>query len=88
MHAFTCVHGGVGGVGWGGNDVCVCDMLVHVALVLVFQKFSMRSHAFACMLSHAFMGGLGGERVTRAYTVEVQTASVFCSRRVLSYIPS
>ena len=28
----------------------------------------------------------GGERVTRAYTVEVQTASVFCSRRVLSYI--
>ena len=29
----------------------------------------------------------GGERVTRAYTVEVQTASVFCSRRVLSYIP-
>ena len=31
-------------------------------------------------------GGRGGERVTRAYTVEVQTASVFCSRRVLSYI--
>ena len=31
--------------------------------------------------------GGGGERVTRAYTVEVQTASVFCSRRVLSYIP-
>ena len=28
----------------------------------------------------------GGERVTRAYTVEVQTASVFYSRRVLSYI--
>ena len=27
-----------------------------------------------------------GERVTRAYTVEVQTASVFCSRRVLSSI--
>ena len=26
----------------------------------------------------------GGERVTRAYTVEVQTASVFYSRRVLS----
>ena len=31
-------------------------------------------------------GGRGCERVTRAYTVEVQTASVFCSRRVLSYI--
>ena len=31
-------------------------------------------------------GGVGGERVTRAYTVEVQTASVFYSRRVLSYI--
>ena len=30
--------------------------------------------------------GEEGERVTRAYTVEVQTASVFCSRRVLSYI--
>ena len=30
--------------------------------------------------------GGGGERVTRAYTVEVQTASVFYSRRVLSYI--
>ena len=28
--------GGWGGVGWGGNDVCVCDMLVHVALVLFF----------------------------------------------------
>ena len=32
-------------------------------------------------------GGGRGERVTRAYTVEVQTSSVFCSRRVLSYIP-
>ena len=31
-------------------------------------------------------GGGGGERMIRAYTVEVQTASVFCSRRVLSYI--
>ena len=31
-------------------------------------------------------GGVGGERMIRAYTVEVQTASVFCSRRVLSYI--
>ena len=29
-------------------------------------------------------GPAGGERVTRAYTVEVQTASVFYSRRVLS----
>ena len=29
------------------------------------------------------VGGGRGERVTRAYTVEVQTASVFCSRRVL-----
>ena len=60
MHAFTCVHGGVGGVGWGGNDVCVCDMIVHMALVLFFKNFSMRSHAITCMLSHAFMGGLGG----------------------------
>ena len=24
----------MGGVGGGGNDVCVCDMLVHVALAL------------------------------------------------------
>ena len=39
--------------------------------------------------AHRAQGGVeprggGGERVTRAYTVEVQTASVFYSRRVLS----
>ena len=28
-------------------------------------------------------GGLGGERVTRAYTVEVQTASVFYAQSLI-----
>ena len=69
------------GGGWGGgggvNNVPL-DIHLHDDLFLLIASTGSRHTDALPLIDDVGLGwGVGGERVTRAYTVEVQTASVF-----------
>ena len=69
------------GGGWGVNNVPL-DIHLHDDFFLLIASTVPRHTDALRLIDDVGLGwGGGGERVTRAYTVEVQTASVFYAQR-------